>query len=348
MPWGYTGIFELNNGGGLFAVEFNSKAAKAIWDLEGVYATSRHIPGVRFAGITHPGIIGTAPSTELLAKWNERETGLVAKTPDSVPPVAYLPDPQGVYIGQDISEELRDKIALEGARTVPGREHGGNCDIKNLSKGSRVYLPVFVPGANFSVGDLHFSQGDGEMAFCGAIEMAGIVTLRTSIIKGGIEKFGLLNPIFLPSPVDPQYAQQVVFEGISVDIHGDGKQYSMDATVAYKQAALNAITYLRKIGYSKIVSHLTFDGMILTFLAREQAYLLLSAAPIESHVGAIVDSPNACVTIGIPTAIFDQVRCILAVVWMLTVLPHQDILPKPEGLTKRSFGQCAMRSDLII
>lgn len=42
-------------------------------------------------------------------------------------------------------------------------EHGGNCDIKNLSRGSKVYLPVHVKGAKFSVGDLHFSQGDGML-----------------------------------------------------------------------------------------------------------------------------------------------------------------------------------------
>ncbi|KAG6855767.1 hypothetical protein H0H87_011136 [Tephrocybe sp. NHM501043] len=330
MPWGYTGIFELNNGGGLFAKEFDSKAAKAIWDLKGVYASSRHIPGVRFAGVSHPGIIGTAPSAELLAKWNKRETGLIAQYIGSVPPVAYPPEPKGVYVGQDLPEELRAKIAGEGARTVPGREHGGNCDIKNLSKGSRCYLPVFVPGANFSVGDLHFSQGDGEMAFCGAIEMAGTVTFTTTIIKGGVEKFALKNPIFLPSPVDPQYAQQVVFEGISVDVHGDGKQYNMDATVAYKQAALNAIAYLNKIGYSEMTVLRRFVP-ILRFLAREQAYLLLAAAPIESHIGAVVDSPNACVTLGIPTAIFNH-----------------DILPKPEGFTKHDLGQCAIRSDGVI
>ncbi|KAG5652609.1 hypothetical protein H0H81_004391 [Sphagnurus paluster] len=266
MPWGYSGIFELTNGGGLFAREFNSKAAKAIWDLKGVYATSRHIPGVRFAGVSHPGIIGTAPSAELLAKWNERERGLIAQHSDSVPPVAYPPEPKGVHIGQALAPEVLKKIAREGARTIPAREHGGNCDIKNLSKGSRCYLPVFVPGANFSVGDLHFSQGD--MTFCGAIEMAGIVTFSTSVIKGGVEKFALRQPIFLPSPVDPLYATQVVFQGISVDIRecrkaaslfstifnhvpdGDGKQYNMDATVAYKQAALNAIAYLEKVGHT--------------------------------------------------------------------------------------------------
>ncbi|TEB23279.1 Acetamidase/Formamidase [Coprinellus micaceus] len=332
IPWGYTGIFELEGGpGGLFATEFQTHAAKAIWDFEGIYASSLHIPGVRFAGIPHPGIIGTAPLHELLQTWNQRETGLIKEVGEKPgPPVASPPEHKGAYVGQDLPDEVRERIHREGARTISGREHGGNCDIKNLSKGSRCYLPVFVKGANLSVGDLHFSQGDGEMTFCGAIEMAGIVTFKTSIIKGGVEKFALKQPIFVPSPIDPVYSQQLVFEGISVDIRmhlhhfggsvinlsidGTGKQYNMDATVAYKQAALNAIAYLQKLGYT-----------------RQQAYLLLSAAPIESHVAALVDSPNACVTLGIPTAIFEQ-----------------DILPKPEGLEKKDHGQCAIRSDGVV
>ncbi len=47
-------------------------ATKAIWYFDGIYATSRHIPGVKFAGIIHPGLIGTAPSQELLDIWNAR------------------------------------------------------------------------------------------------------------------------------------------------------------------------------------------------------------------------------------------------------------------------------------
>jgi len=77
-------------------------------------------------------------------------------------------------------------VAREGARTVPPREHGGNCDIKNLSIGSKLYLPVYVSGANLSMGDIHFSQGDGEISFCGAIEMAGWLNIKLDIIKGGI------------------------------------------------------------------------------------------------------------------------------------------------------------------
>ncbi|TFK87168.1 Acetamidase/Formamidase [Polyporus arcularius HHB13444] len=314
MPWGYTGIFELNNGGGLFAQEFQSRAAKAIWDFHGVYATSRHIPGVRFAGVSHPGLIGTAPSQDLLDTWNKREKELIDAHPGAVPPVAFPPQAEGAYVGQtDIADDVRKKIYAEGARTIPGREHGGNCDIKNLSKGSRCYFPVFVKGANLSVGDLHFSQGDGEMSFCGAIEMAGIITFSCSIIKGGVEKLGLKQPIFLPSPVDPLYSAKIIFEGISVDYHGDGRQYNMDATVAYKQAALNAIAYLQKLGYT-----------------RQQAYLLLSAAPVESHVGAIVDSPNACVTLVLPLGIFED-----------------DILPKATDpvLPFKNRGECALRSD---
>ena len=148
----------------------------------GIYASSRHIPGVRFAGISHPGLIGTAPSAELLATWNKREGELIAAHADSVPPVAFPPEPKGAYVGakESLSGDVFAKIAQDGARTVPGREHGGNCDvssihrthsvrglkrendgqIKNLSKGSRCYFPVFVEGANLSVGDLHFSQGD--------------------------------------------------------------------------------------------------------------------------------------------------------------------------------------------
>lgn len=59
---------------------------------------------------------------------------------------------------------------------------GGNCDIKNLSRGSKVYLPVHVKGAKFSVGDLHFSQGDGEISFCGAIEMSGVITINFKVM----------------------------------------------------------------------------------------------------------------------------------------------------------------------
>jgi formamidase len=56
---------------------------------------------------------------------------------------------------------------------------------------SEIYLPVHVKGAKFSVGDLHFSQGDGEISFCGAIEMAGVITINFKVMKNGMADLGL-------------------------------------------------------------------------------------------------------------------------------------------------------------
>uniref|UniRef100_A0A7N0U804 Formamidase n=2 Tax=Kalanchoe fedtschenkoi TaxID=63787 RepID=A0A7N0U804_KALFE len=301
--WGYTATFDRENGGGFLTDHF-PRATKAIWYFEGIYAYSPHIPGVRFPGLTHPGIIGTAPSMELLEIWNEREKHLVDTGLESLKlcevlhtrPLANLPMPNGCLLGK-IGRETPEweKIAREAARTIPGRENGGNCDIKNLSRGSKVYLPVFVEGANFSTGDMHFSQGDGEVSFCGAIEMSGFLELKCEIIRGGMEKYLTpmgptklhVNPIFEIGPVEPRFSEWLVFEGISVDERG--KQHFLDATVAYKRAVLNAIDYLTKFGYSK-----------------EQVYLLLSCCPCEGRLSGIVDAPNAVATLSIPIAIFDQ------------------------------------------
>ncbi|KAK3346293.1 Acetamidase/Formamidase [Lasiosphaeria hispida] len=287
QPWGFTGIFDKSNGGG-FLDEIYPSAAKAIWDFEGIYCTSRHIPHVKFAGLIHPGILGCAPSPQVLDIWNTREAELIAANKLADRDVALPPQPINIHAGS-ADPELKAKIGREGARTIPGRpEHGGNCDIKNLSRGSKVYLPVHVDGAKFSVGDLHFSQGDGEISFCGAIEMAGIITINFKVIKNGVADLALKSPIYIPGPVEPQFGpgRYIYFEGFSVDQHG--KQHYMDVTVAYRQTSLRVIEYLRRFGYSDY-----------------QIYLLLSCAPIQGHVAGIVDIPNACTTMGLPIDIFD-------------------------------------------
>ncbi|KAJ5372436.1 Acetamidase/Formamidase [Penicillium concentricum] len=287
QPWGFTGIFHKENGGG-FLDQLYPEAAKAIWDFEGIFCSSRHIPHVRFAGLIHPGIMGCAPSAEVLAEWNRREGELIAANTVADRIVAQPPNPQNAHSGT-ATDEVKSKIANEGARTIPGRpEHGGNCDIKNLSRGSKVYLPVHVPGAKYSVGDLHFSQGDGEISFCGAIEMAGVITLKFSVIKNGMAKLDMKSPIFHAGPVEPQFGpgRYLTFEGFSVD--ENGKQHFLDATVAYRQTCLRVIEYLRRYGYSDY-----------------QIYLLLSCAPVQGHIAGIVDIPNACTTLSVPMDIFD-------------------------------------------
>lgn len=167
---------------------------------------------------------------------------------------------------------------------------------------------MHVDGAKFSVGDLHFSQGDGEISFCGAIEMAGVITINFKVLKNGLADLGMKSPIYIPGPVEPQFGpgRYIYFEGFSVDQHG--KQHYLDVAVAYRQTTLReclalfffvclarftdgwigVIEYLRRFGYSDY-----------------QIYLLLSCAPVQGHVAGIVDIPNACTTIGLPIDIFD-------------------------------------------
>lgn len=282
--WGFNGFFSKNNGGGFLTDHFPS-AQKAIWDFKGMFTSSRHIPGVNFAGLIHPGLIGCLPDHKMLAEWNKREQELIDTNPTRVPPLANPPMAPTAHMGK-LTGVARDMAAATGARTVPPREHGGNCDIKDLSRGSKIFFPVYVDGAGLSVGDLHFSQGDGEITFCGAIEMAGWVHMKVELIKGGMAKYGIKNPIFKPSPITPNYKNYLIFEGISVD--DAGKQHYLDVNLAYKQACLNAINYLTKFGYSPA-----------------QGYALLGSAPVQGHISGVVDIPNACATLWLPTEIFD-------------------------------------------
>ena len=285
MGWGYTGVFAKTNGGGFLTDRFPD-AYKVIWDFTGDVATSRHIPECSYVGIHHPGLMGTAPSADLLAKWTKRETDLIATDPDRVPPLALPPLPDSAILGTLEGGDF-DRVAGEAARTAPPRENGGNQDIKNFTAGTRVFYPVFVDGANLSFGDLHFSQGDGEITFCGAIEMGGFMDLHVDLIKGGMETFGVSeNAIFMPGLRDPQYSEWLAFSGVSVDL--DGKQHYLDSQLSYARACHHAIDYLMKFGYTDI-----------------QAYMILGSAPIEGRFSGVVDIPNSCATVYIPRRIFD-------------------------------------------
>jgi formamidase len=153
---------------------------------------------------------------------------------------------------------------------------------------------------------LHFSQGDGEITFCGAIEMGGFIDLGVDLIKGGMELYGVTsNPLFFPGDVEPRYGEYLTFVGLSVT--EEGEQRFLDSQLAYGRACLNAIEYLTKFGYSA-----------------EQAYLLLGAAPIEGRFSGVVDVPNSCATLYLPTAIFDF-----------------DVRPSAEGPQRADRGSAA-------
>ena len=95
--------------------------------------------------------------------------------------------------------------------SVPPGAHGGNLDIRLLTSGSSLYLPVQVPGALAYVGDPHFAQGDGEVALT-ALEASLRATVRFDVLDEttAVARFGRLAgalaetaEFLIPTGLDP-------------------------------------------------------------------------------------------------------------------------------------------------
>ncbi len=91
--------------------------------------------------------------------------------------------------GKEISFPIKPFIGTIGvapqtesiASSTP-HKHGGNMDVSDVCAGNRLYLPVGVRGALFAVGDVHATQGDGEI--CGtAVEVPAIITVKFDVLK---------------------------------------------------------------------------------------------------------------------------------------------------------------------
>jgi formamidase len=297
--WGYTAILDRAMGVGLLADDYPA-ARKAIWDLNGIFASSRHIEGVRFAGASHPGIIGCAPSPELLARWNDREAKVLAARSERFVRGVAMPRARGALLGHLPAGES-ERVAREAARTWAARENGGNIDVKEVTPGSRIFLPVFVPGAKLSVGDLQFSQGDGKVTGIGGIKMAGWIDLQVGVIRDGMRLYGISAPVFDAKSVERLPGGAVTFQGISVD--EKGVQHYLDIWTAYRQACRASIQHLQRFGYSG-----------------EQAYVLLAAAPVEGRISCMLEHPNVCCTLALPAQIFD-----------FDIGPGSSVVSEPRG-----------------
>lgn len=158
---------------------------------------------------------------------------------------------------------------------VPPRRVGGNMDIRDLSAGTTLYLPVEVAGALFSVGDTHAAQGDGEV--CGtAIESPMDVVLTLDLVKDA----NLKMPRFTtPGPVTH---------------HLDAKGYEVttgigpDLMAASRDAVAGMIDFLcatRK-------------------MAAVDAYMLVSTCG-DLRISEIVDMPNWVVSFYFPRCVFE-------------------------------------------
>lgn len=68
--------------------------------------------------------------------------------------------------------------------SIPPSSFGGNLDLKDLTIGSSLYLPIQLAGGMFFMGDPHFNQGDGEVALT-ALEASLRTTVRLTLLKAG-------------------------------------------------------------------------------------------------------------------------------------------------------------------
>jgi formamidase len=177
---------------------------------------------------------------------------------------------------------------LHGLRTLPPRENGGNFDVKQLTKGSKLFLPVFVKGALFSTGDAHFAQGDGEVCVT-AVEMGATVVVRFKIHNGLAARRKFTSPTFAQQRyfADPKFAVPERLIGVmGMPINHQGDIEAENLTLACRNAVLNMIAILQERGFS-----------------REQAYIICSVA-VDLRVSNVVDVPNYVVSALLPEAIF--------------------------------------------
>lgn len=70
-----------------------------------------------------------------------------------------------------------------GSTFSPAYHWGGNMDLREMSPGTSVDLPVEVPGGNLSIGDHHAAMGLGEPTWV-SLESAGASTVRIELVKG--------------------------------------------------------------------------------------------------------------------------------------------------------------------
>jgi amidase len=93
-----------------------------------------------------------------------------------------------IRYGNSVRLQCRPMIGTIGVSpnkpitTLSSGLHGGNLDTTDICVGSKVYLPVIVDGALFSVGDVHATMGDGEVCGTG-IECGSEVTIRLDLIR---------------------------------------------------------------------------------------------------------------------------------------------------------------------
>jgi formamidase len=246
------------------------------WALEDGWATSRELPGIRVPGAPFMGVSGVAPSRQQVEAWARREAELAQRNGFALPPDRVDAVPSS------------GRPATDGLRTLPPRENGGNFDVKQLSRGGKLLLPVSVEGALFSTGDAHFAQGDGEVCVT-AVEMGATCVVRFRVRRGEAERHNIRWPRFERSSyfVDPSFAAPERFVAtMGMPVTAEGINEGENLNLACRNAILNMMSLLQDRGFS-----------------REQAYVICSVA-VDLRISNVVDLPNVVVSALLPEAIF--------------------------------------------
>lgn len=247
------------------------------WEINDGSATSTSLPGVRIPDGSFMGTAGVAPSHKQIKEWARREEDLRQRGGFVMPP-----DPTDAV-------PAHDSVARDGLRTLPPRENCGNADVKQLTKGSKLFIPVFADGGLYSAGDGHFAQGDGECCVT-AIEMGSTVAVRFQIHKGEAELKGIKWPRFSHPGyfANPEWAAPKNFIAtMGMPVRDDGTNEGENLTLAARNALLNMIDLLQERGWTK-----------------DQAYILCSVA-VDLKVSNVVDVPNFVVSAFLPENIFE-------------------------------------------
>jgi acetamidase/formamidase len=154
-------------------------------------------------------------------------------------------------------------------RTRPPGAFGGNMDVRDLSAGSTLYLPVQTPGALLSLGDVHAAQGHGEVCING-IECPAHVAVRLNLLKNK-----KLSGPFVESQPSHRSAEWIMVES------------DADPLAAARRATLRMIEFLSE----------RWD------LSPQQAYLLCSVA-MDLRLAQVVNVPMMTVCSGLEKSIF--------------------------------------------
>ena len=281
--------------GGLLADQFPDAIGRSIrWELGTDYATSDDIPNVRIPNRGFPGVITVLPGLDQIEEYLDREFAGAALGGRS-----HLPEPINA-VPADIcgpDSPVRD----ECIRTGPPREHGGNMDIQYHSAGTTVYLPCYIDGCGLAIGDVHYAQGDGEVAGT-AVEMNADVTVEVEVLadsksmthgphfEGSVEVLAPATGRFyatigLPFKEEGEVPSHLQY--LQSPVAADLAYLSDDLFLAARNALMEMIEYMTE-------NH---------GLTREQAYIVASAA-VDLRIGQIVDAGHINVIAILPLDIF--------------------------------------------